>query len=319
MNLKAFISLLVSVSLIAASFIMPVGVLAQTQGKTVVLQVNNTVATVNNESVTLDVAPYIDKTSNRTLVPLRFISESLGYTVTWDGEEKTVRILNKVKMNTIDESFVDDSTGKTVEYFRSWNTYKYIKLKIGSDVAEICDDYIIGEYVEMTEVPLEQAPVIKDGRTMLPIRFVAEQMNLKVDWDAKTQKITISSKGEEYVPGAAETLLKKIAVSNGSSGAAAEDDSAYIKSKQPQSFLVKITSLGMEYSVDLAIQSPEGSQAVLSGSVIGLKEDKACFSYTLNSQREYKYDGTIQVTDDGFIVNYTDEKGEKCSVTFPAN
>jgi len=66
-------------------------------------------------------------------------------------------------MNTIDESEVDETTGTSVEYFRSWNTYKYIKLKIGSNVAEICDNYIIGEYVEMTEVPIDQAPVIKMG------------------------------------------------------------------------------------------------------------------------------------------------------------
>jgi len=32
-------------------------------------------------------------------------------------------------MNTIDESEVDETTGTSVEYFRSWNTYKYIKLK----------------------------------------------------------------------------------------------------------------------------------------------------------------------------------------------
>jgi len=48
---------------------------------------------------------------------------------------------------------------------------------------------------------------------MIPIRFVAEQMNLKVDWDGKTKKITISSTGEEYVPAAIETALEKIAVS----------------------------------------------------------------------------------------------------------
>lgn len=213
MNSKGFVSLLVSILLIAVSVIAPVGVFAQNQGKTIVLQVNNTVATVNNESVTLDAAPYIDESSGRTLVPIRFISESMGYSVTWDDEEKTVRILNKVDMNTIDESEVDETTGTSVEYFRSWNTYKYIKLKIGSNVAEICDNYIIGEYVEMTEVPIDQAPVIKNGRTMIPIRFVAEQMNLKVDWDGKTKKITISSTGEEYVPAAIETALEKIAVS----------------------------------------------------------------------------------------------------------
>jgi len=319
MNSKGFVSLLVSILLIAVSVIAPVGVFAQNKGKTIVLQVNNTVATVNNESVTLDAAPYIDESSGRTLVPIRFISESTGYSVTWDDEEKTVRILNKVDMNTIDESEVDETTGTSVEYFRSWNTYKYIKLKIGSNVAEICDNYIIGEYVEMTEVPIDQAPVIKNGRTMIPIRFVAEQMNLKVDWDGKTKKITISSTGEEYVPAAIETALEKIAVSGTSDTEKTEDDPAYIKSKEPQNYFLKIEKQGFEYSVDLAVQSSEGTEAVLNGTVIGLKEDKACFTYTLNNQKNYKYDGVIQATDNGIIVNYTNEKGEKCSVTFAAN
>jgi len=88
MNSKGFVSLLVSILLIAVSVIAPVGVFAQNQGKTIVLQVNNTVATVNNESVTLDAAPYIDESSGRTLVPIRFISESMGYSVTWMMKKK---------------------------------------------------------------------------------------------------------------------------------------------------------------------------------------------------------------------------------------
>lgn len=106
MNSKRFFSFLVSVLVIAmfVGIIMPRDASAEASGKTVVLQVNNTAAIVNGESITLDVAPYIDATSGRTLVPLRFISESLGYTVTWDGEDKTVRIYNKLDMNTIDES-----------------------------------------------------------------------------------------------------------------------------------------------------------------------------------------------------------------------
>ena len=60
--------------------------------------------------------------------------------------------------------------------------------------------YAIGEYNYMEEETLDRPPVIKDGRTMIPIRFVAEQMDLNVDWDNKTKKITISSKGDEYVP-----------------------------------------------------------------------------------------------------------------------
>lgn len=56
----------------------------------VVLKIDSVDATVNGEHKTLDVpATIID---GRTLVPARFISESLGATVIWDGSSNTVNI-----------------------------------------------------------------------------------------------------------------------------------------------------------------------------------------------------------------------------------
>jgi competence protein ComEC len=56
----------------------------------VILQIGNKEAYVNNEKITLDVpAKIID---NRTVVPLRFVSESLGTVVNWDGNTYTVKI-----------------------------------------------------------------------------------------------------------------------------------------------------------------------------------------------------------------------------------
>ena len=56
--------------------------------KTIVLQVGNTTASMNNKKVTLDVSPTI--INSRTMVPVRFISETLGKTVEWDAENKYV-------------------------------------------------------------------------------------------------------------------------------------------------------------------------------------------------------------------------------------
>ncbi|MEN2775548.1 copper amine oxidase N-terminal domain-containing protein [Acetivibrio clariflavus] len=313
MSSRKFLSILVT-GLLAAMFvgvIMPSKVLAETSGKTVVLQVNSTTAIVNGKSVTLDVAPYIDESSGRTLVPLRFISESLGYIVEWDDEEKAVRICNKIDMNSI------DSSEGSVEYFRSWSTYKYVKLTIGNNVAETCDDYIIGEYVYIEKEPLDQAPVIKDGRTMLPVRFISEQMGLNVEWDSKTQKITISSKGEGYVPEPIEAALEKVA------SKVFEFDAIYLNSKQPDEYSIYVRTDGFEYYIGLSVKRTYDStifyEQVLRGDIIGLKGDTACFAYSLTQQeeQEYRYDGTIKVTEEGFIVSYTNEQGEKCSITFP--
>lgn len=62
---------------------------------TIVLNTDSKVAYVNGNKVELLQAPYIDKTSNRTLVPLRFISEQFGCSVSWLQSEQKVLILEK--------------------------------------------------------------------------------------------------------------------------------------------------------------------------------------------------------------------------------
>ena len=57
---------------------------------TVVLQIGNKKAHVNGEAKELDVAATI--LNSRTMVPVRFISESLGCNVGWDDASKTVII-----------------------------------------------------------------------------------------------------------------------------------------------------------------------------------------------------------------------------------
>lgn len=55
------------------------------------MQIGRKVAFVNGKEMSLDVAPYI--VNGRTLVPIRFISEVFGSSVTWDGTTKTVTII----------------------------------------------------------------------------------------------------------------------------------------------------------------------------------------------------------------------------------
>ena len=63
-----------------------------TSGKRVIqLQIGSLMALVDTEVVSLTAAPMLSQ--SRTLVPLRFISESLGATVTWDGVLQTVTMV----------------------------------------------------------------------------------------------------------------------------------------------------------------------------------------------------------------------------------
>lgn len=65
-------------------------VIAGNDKTTVKLQIGNQTAEVNGKPVTLDVGPIIDH--DRALLPLRFLSEQVGGTVSWDGTQQVVSI-----------------------------------------------------------------------------------------------------------------------------------------------------------------------------------------------------------------------------------
>lgn len=69
-------------------------------GDEIRLTINSTTAYLNNEANTLDVTPVI--INDRTMLPIRFIAESFGYTVLWTEETQTVTIINA---DTIDNVF----------------------------------------------------------------------------------------------------------------------------------------------------------------------------------------------------------------------
>jgi iron complex transport system substrate-binding protein len=64
------------------------------KGSTIIkLTIGSDVAYVNDQKIKLDTPPLV--INNRTLVPTRFIGESLGAVVTWENASKTVRIETK--------------------------------------------------------------------------------------------------------------------------------------------------------------------------------------------------------------------------------
>ncbi len=67
-------------------------VIIQLNEKTLELWIGSTVMRVNGVEQTLDVAPYISDTG-RTMLPLRFVGESLGCVMSWDGNTSTATIL----------------------------------------------------------------------------------------------------------------------------------------------------------------------------------------------------------------------------------
>lgn len=101
-----------------------------------------------------DAKPYIDPLTNRTMVPIRFISEKLGATVEWDEPNQTVKIDRKGKL---------------------------ITLKIG-DTGYQWGDRRFG---------IDAPAVIKDGRTFVPLRAVSQAFEVYVKWDGAQRLVIV--------------------------------------------------------------------------------------------------------------------------------
>ena len=69
--------------------------------KRIFLQVGNNEAEVDESNIQLDVPPIIYK--NRTYIPARFVAESLGKKVVWDGKTKSVLIKDPASFDEVNK------------------------------------------------------------------------------------------------------------------------------------------------------------------------------------------------------------------------
>ncbi len=109
-----------------------------------------------NRYVYSDVEPTI--VNGRTLVPMRAIFEALDASVTWDQE-------------TLTATGEKDGT--------------VIKITRDKEIA----------YVNGNEYKLDAPAMIKDGRFVVPVRFIAESFGVTVDWDAFSKTVLIMGQG----------------------------------------------------------------------------------------------------------------------------
>lgn len=123
----------------------------------IVLQIDNPMMMVDDTQKEIDpgkgTRPII--IYGRTMVPIRAIIETMGGNLAWDANEERIDIGLKSKTLKL---YVDKTTA----------------------------------YVDGQKVTLDVPPVIRNNRTMVPLRFVSESLGCKVEWDKDTQKITIS-------------------------------------------------------------------------------------------------------------------------------
>ncbi|MEM4221791.1 MAG: stalk domain-containing protein, partial [Thermoplasmata archaeon] len=121
------------------------------------LQIGNKTMYVNNSPIVIDVPPIIIE--GRTLLPIRWIAEPLGAQVDWNESEKKVTV---ILMKTI------------------------IELWIGKNIAKVN-----GIDTQIDPNNNKVVPMIISGRTMMPLRFVAENLGCEVLWDSINKIVTI--------------------------------------------------------------------------------------------------------------------------------
>ncbi len=119
---------------------------------TIELWIGRSYARINGNFSGIDTTPFIQEGS--TMLPIRTLGEFLGAYLRWEPEEKKVVY----------------SIGT-----------RFIELWIGKNQAN----------VNARPVELSVPPLIVEGRTYVPLRFVAENLGAQVSWDPQEKRVTL--------------------------------------------------------------------------------------------------------------------------------
>lgn len=130
-----------------------------------VMAADNVELVIDGEKIKTSLPPVIK--DNRTLVPVRLVSEKMGAVVDWNEQSRTVHI---VKGN---RSVVLRIDNRLVDFTKTEMSYS------------LCD------------VP----PQIMDNRTFVPLRLVSNALGVMIDWDQDSKTVYVDSqKSVEFTP-----------------------------------------------------------------------------------------------------------------------
>ena len=107
----------------------------------------------------IDVVPYIE--NGRAFIPVRFLASALGIPdegITWDEAARTVTISQEGKL---------------------------LKLTIENNILQ----------VDSRAIVMDAVPQLKDGRVVLPARWVAEALGYAVTWNEGSKTVRIAPPG----------------------------------------------------------------------------------------------------------------------------
>lgn len=155
MKIKKYVALILCVMMVVGLLAAPAAAAVTATAPIVKVRVNGKLVEFPDEQ------PYGDE-NQRTMIPVRFVTEEMGADVSWDGPNQTAVI----KKNGIT-----------------------VRIKIGDNILKVTKNGATNE------VAMDTVAVGKNGRTFVPIRFVAEALGAYVEWAGAYQTVGIYCDG----------------------------------------------------------------------------------------------------------------------------
>lgn len=154
---KGLAGLLVSCSVLTAGWLAPPAAHAA-DSQAVKVQVNDQLIAFP------DAQPFLDQNQS-TQVPVRFVTERLGYTLDWSKVGQQVQVTLKNDRHTI-------------------------VLTSGNATAMIDNE----------PVTMATSAEFKNGRVFVPLRFISEAADVQVHWESASRLALVSSDGKQHTP-----------------------------------------------------------------------------------------------------------------------
>lgn len=153
-------SLVLSCSLLAAGMTAPISASANADySADVKIQINDQLIAFP------DAQPYLDG-NHRTQVPLRFVSEQLGYQVDWSMK------------------------GDQVNVTLTGNNGHSVSFRTGDPVI----------VVDGKKRLMDTAPFFNNGRVYTPLRFISDAASIRVQWDQTNYIAILNEDGQYHAP-----------------------------------------------------------------------------------------------------------------------
>ena len=156
---------------------------------------------VNGEEKTMDSVAIVH--NSRTMVPMKYAAEAFGAKVEWDKDTRTAVITH------------------------GENT---IKLPIDGNII----------YVGEKQIEMDTKALVVEGRTMLPLAYIAQSLGLVTSWDGATKTVKITESMEVIKQREIDEKLESITYTEDSVSRVFDIDKIYLENEEEGLVLVNI-------------------------------------------------------------------------------